>query len=68
MITATTTCDFVSSSSTVCITETIQNFLGGFSYGEVLQILFLLMIFTLLFFSEIKKWFLKEKIHNYINK
>jgi len=67
MITATTTCDIIGS-STVCTTDTTQSFIGGFSYGEVLTILFLLMIFTLLFFAELKKWFFKEKITNYINK
>lgn len=67
MITGTTTCDVIAS-STVCTTETIQHFINGFSYGEVLIILLLLMIFTLSFFAEIKRWFFKEKINNYINK
>jgi len=68
MISATTTCEIVSSSSTICITDTIQSFVGGFSYGEVLIILLLLMIFTLHFFAEIRKWVFKLKINNYINK
>jgi len=67
MKTATTTCDIIGS-STICTTDTIQNFVGGFSYGEVLIILLLLMIFTLFFFTELKKWFFKDRINNYINK
>lgn len=67
MITATTTCDTIGS-STICTIDTIQNFIAGFSYGEVLIVLFLIMIFTLLFFAEIRKCFFKEKITNYINK
>jgi hypothetical protein len=67
MQTATTTCDLVGS-STICITETIQNFIGGFSYGEVLMILLLLMIFTLGFFSAIKQFITYQKINNYYAK
>jgi hypothetical protein len=65
MTTATTTCDIVGS-STVCLTDTTQNFVGGFSYGEVITITILLMIITLLFFSEIKKWIFGTKISNSI--
>jgi hypothetical protein len=64
MTTATTTCDIVGS-STVCLTDTTQNFIGGFSYGEVITIMLLLMIFTLLFFAKIKEWIFGVKVNNY---
>ena len=67
MQTATSTCDIVGS-STICITETIQNFLGGFSYGEVLIIFLLLMIFTLVFFLAIKQFITYQKVNNYYSK
>jgi hypothetical protein len=36
----------------------------GFTYGEVLIILVLLMIFTQAFFSELKQWFFGVRIEN----
>jgi hypothetical protein len=35
---------------------TTQMFISGFTYGEALQVLLLLMIFILLFFSTLKTW------------
>ena len=63
MNTATTTCN-EGVSSTICTTETIQNFVGGYSYGEVFIILILLMIFTLIFFDKIKLWVFGIKVEN----
>jgi hypothetical protein len=63
MNTSTTTCE-VGASSTICTTETIQNFVGGFSYGEILMILILLMIFSLKFFAELKLWIFGQKVEN----
>lgn len=47
---ATTTCNNIGS-STVCINELPNNFLGGFSYGESMIIFMLILIFTLAFFK-----------------
>lgn len=44
MITATTTCNGIGS-STQCLTETAQHFYNGFSGGEIF-IIFLLLILT----------------------
>lgn len=43
---------------------TTQLFINGFSYGEVLIILILLMIFTLHFFAELKNWLFGQRIEN----
>jgi hypothetical protein len=48
--------------ATTTATTTGQLFIGGFTYGEVLEILILLMIFTLLFFSELRKWLFGYRI------
>lgn len=37
---------------------------NGFTYGEVLQILFLILIFTLIFFKTIKEWVIGTKVEN----
>lgn len=63
MNTSTTTCETVSSTTT-CTTETIQKFVSGFSYGEALIVLILLMIFTISFFSELKIWIFGQRIEN----
>lgn len=64
MTTATTTCDIVGS-STICVSDTAQYFVSGFSYGEIIIILYLIMIFTLLFFAKIKDWIFGIKAYNY---
>ena len=43
-------------------TTTEELFIGGFSYGDIIQNLFLLMIFNLLFFAELKKWIFGTKV------
>lgn len=48
--------------ATTTATTTGQLFIGGFTYGEVLEVLILLMIFTLLFFSELRKWIFGYRI------
>lgn len=63
MNTATTTCETLAS-TTVCTIETIQKFVSGFSYGEALIILILLMIFTITFFSELKIWLFGQRVEN----
>jgi hypothetical protein len=55
MNTATTTCETIDATTT-CTTVTSQQFISGFSYGEALIVLILLMIFTLNFFAEVKNW------------
>jgi len=59
MQTSTTTCNAVGS-STECIT------IGGtgFTYGESLIILILLMFFTLFFFDRLKNWLFGQKIES----
>jgi hypothetical protein len=56
MQTATTTCEVVGS-STVCAT-----FTNGFTYGDSLIILILLMILTISFFDTLKNWLVGQKI------
>lgn len=43
-------------------TTTTQFFIAGFSYGEILIILILIMIFSLIFFDTLKNWILGQKI------
>lgn len=50
------------SSTTSCTTQTIQGFIGGFSYGEVMIIFLLILIFTQLFFSKLVDMVLGAKI------
>jgi hypothetical protein len=68
---STTTC-ITEASDTLCTTEqtasTSSAFINGFSYGEVIQIFLLILIFSLLFFALIKNWiFDKSPVIN-INK
>lgn len=64
MQTATSTCTVVAS-GTVCTLETVQKEIGGFTYGEVLIILLLIMIFSLSFFAELRVWLLNNRIDNF---
>lgn len=54
----------------VCVHEDIggstESFYNGFSYGDIMIILFLIFIFTLIFFSEIKKGLLGQKVENIV--
>jgi len=61
MQTATTTCNDIGS-STICTIETAQYFISGFSFGEVLIILILLMFFSAFFFNALKTWIFGVKI------
>jgi hypothetical protein len=45
---------------------TTQLFIGGFSYGEIMQTLILLMILILLFFAIIKQWIFGDKVEGRI--
>ena len=58
------TCTQIDSSTTQCISEASSSpaFINGFSYGEVLQISLLGMIFLLLFFEMFYKTFFGVKI------
>lgn len=49
--------------STTTSTTTIST-INGFSYGDIMVIMFLIMIFTLLFFSEVKKWIFGVRTEN----
>jgi len=63
MNTATTTCENTAS-TTVCTTETIQKYINGFTYGEVLIVFLLLLIFTHSFFVGLKDWLFGQRVEN----
>ena len=56
-------------SDTICITEqtasTSPMYINGFSYGEIIIIFILILIFSLLFFDTIKKWVFPIKVVEY---
>jgi hypothetical protein len=54
--------------STTTPTTTPQMFAGGFSYGEILIIFVLLLMFTLQFFVALKDWLYSEKSTEYNTK
>lgn len=45
-------------------TSTMATVTNGFTYGESLQILLLIMLFTLLLFSTVKNWLFGTKVQN----
>lgn len=55
MNTATTTCTNYAS-TTQCVTQTEQYITGGFTYGEILTVFFLLIISIQISFLLIKKF------------
>jgi len=55
MITATTTCTDIGS-STQCLTETAQHFYNGFSGGEIFIIFLLIILTTQALFYSIKNY------------
>lgn len=61
MITATTTCSTIDATTTQCATITSQQFVGGFSYGEFMQIFLLILIFAVVFFAELRKYVEKKR-------
>jgi hypothetical protein len=50
MNTATTTCT-TDASTTICTTNTAEYFVGGFSYGDVMIIFILMMLFIVEYFK-----------------
>lgn len=52
------------STTTTSTTTTTISTIEGFSYGDIMVIMFLIMIFTLLFFSELKKWIFGVRTEN----
>lgn len=65
MINATTTCAVDNtSSSTICLTENGVYTLNGFSYGDILIILLLMMILLVGLFAQFKAVLFGYKIEN----
>jgi len=54
----------ISTTTATSVASSTVSTINGFTYGEVLVILILLMIFTQAFFSELKQWFFGVRIEN----
>jgi len=56
---STTTCEYVEEEDATtinCISQLPEYFYNGFSYGDILIIMFLIFTFTLLFFKTLKQY------------
>lgn len=60
-LTATSTATIATSTATTTISIST---ISGFTYGEVMTIFLLLLLFTITFFAELKKWIFGQKVEN----
>jgi hypothetical protein len=55
---------YIPTTTTTISTTTTVSTINGFTYGDILSVLFLIMIFTVLFFSALKEWIFGVKTEN----